>query len=218
MGHLYASGGFKNVFKGVYATGPAIGQPCVHKVFKSGAVYESAFFDVEMLLVKTATEIIDLWNDASFIKETIYLTQPSIWVFYPGSEYEGQRVLVEPYLSNFQKFNSSKFIIIPDTGWKHDETLDWSHIMQALSHFSYHVSNGTLILCDLQGGLLPKEGFILTDPAILSETRNAFGPTDLGPEGMETFFARHICTKYCNRDWIRPASSNVYFPEKVITK
>jgi hypothetical protein len=38
MGHLYAEGGFKNVFKGTYASGPAKGQPCVHKVFKSGAV------------------------------------------------------------------------------------------------------------------------------------------------------------------------------------
>jgi hypothetical protein len=38
MNTLYAEGGFKNVFKGEYICGPAIGQPCVHKVFKSGAV------------------------------------------------------------------------------------------------------------------------------------------------------------------------------------
>ncbi len=38
MGSLFAEGGFKNVFKGVYVNGKGQGQPCVHKVFKSGAV------------------------------------------------------------------------------------------------------------------------------------------------------------------------------------
>lgn len=30
-------------------------------------------------------------------------------------------------------------------------TLPWHDVMQALSHFSYHVSGGSLVLCDLQG-------------------------------------------------------------------
>jgi hypothetical protein len=47
-----------------------------------------------MALVEKATEVVDKWNEMGFIKETIYITQPSVWVFYPGSEFEGQRVLV----------------------------------------------------------------------------------------------------------------------------
>lgn len=42
--------------------------------------------------------------------------------------------------------------------------------MQALSHFSYHFSDGNLLLCDLQGGIA-QDHIILTDPVILSKER-----------------------------------------------
>jgi hypothetical protein len=99
MGYLYRQGGFKNVFKGEYVKGPAKGQPCVHKLFKTGAVFEASFFDNEMMVVQKTIELVDKWNEAQFIDEVIYVVQPSIWVFYPGSEFEGQKVLVEPYLA-----------------------------------------------------------------------------------------------------------------------
>ena len=55
-----------------------------------------------------------------------------------------QRVLVEPFLSNFQNFNSN-------TGWQ--GSTNWSEALQSLSHFSYHHSQGDLVLCDLQGSV-----------------------------------------------------------------
>lgn len=72
---------------------------------------------------------------------------------------------------------------------------------QALSHFSYHATGGSYVLCDLQGGVMEGgKGVILTDPVILSRDRE-FGVTDLGAEGISTFFARHRCTKFCREHW-----------------
>lgn len=37
------------------------------------------------------------------------------------------------------------------TGWVNPTGVGWSDCFQALSHFSYHVTNGQHLLCDLQG-------------------------------------------------------------------
>jgi collagenase-like PrtC family protease len=54
-------------------------------------------------------------------------------------------------------------------------------------------------------------GFILTDPVIMSTARE-YGPTDLGREGISTFFARHKCNQYCrNKYWMTPVDKEAYF-------
>eukprot|EP00959_Pyramimonas_sp_CCMP1952_P322136 6740686-Pyramimonas_sp.AAC.2 len=82
--------------------------------------------------------------------------------------------------------------------------------MQALSHFSYHVSTGgNVLLCDVQGGVY-SDGCILTDPAILSRTQS-YGPTDLGIRGISSFFSKHTCNKYCLKQWQLPRDRTPYF-------
>ena len=54
--------------------------------------------------------------------------------------------LVEPMIAHFQKFNSN-------SGWVGDSGDSWCQAMQALSHFSFHDSDGSYLLCDLQGGV-----------------------------------------------------------------
>lgn len=49
-------------------------------------------------------------------------------------------------------------------------------MMQALSHFSYSVTGGNLLLCDIQGGTFNK-GFAITDPVIISNFAGRYGPT-----------------------------------------
>ncbi|XMA20121.1 hypothetical protein WAI453_012912 [Rhynchosporium graminicola] len=78
-------------------------------------------------------------------------------------------------------------------------------VMQALSHFSYHVSYGQLLLCDLQGGVY-QNGFILSDPVIMSPTQN-YGPLDLGIDGINSFFSRHRCGFFCDKQWTKPPST-----------
>lgn len=138
---LFASGTFKNVYQGVYTCGPRQGEQCVCKEFKTGSVYENSFFEEEMKIIRRTQKIIDEWTDARIINRRIRLNTPSIWVF-PDS---GIKVLVEPMIENFEKFNSN-------SGWADKTGGVWSEAMQALSHFSYHNTGGQLLLCDLQGG------------------------------------------------------------------
>ena len=55
-----------------------------------------------------------------------------------------EKCLIEPFIEKWEKFNSN-------TGWNKSH-LPWDKAMQALSHYSYHITNGQFLMCDLQGG------------------------------------------------------------------
>jgi len=42
----------------------------------------------------------------------------------------------------------------------------------------------------------------------------SYGMTDLGNDGIRTFFARHSCNEYCRRDWARPGVKVKTFTKK----
>jgi hypothetical protein len=125
---------------------------------------------------------------------------PQVWEFIDG-DWKGQKNLIEPYIKDFCKFNSN-------TGWN-DSRTPWPRVMQALSHFSYHLTGGTFVVCDLQGGLY-SDGAIITDPVLLSRDQR-FGPTDLGPAGISTFFSQHLCNEYCQSSWSKPRGPVCYY-------
>jgi hypothetical protein len=202
---MYASGSFKNVYKGKYIDGERAGEYCVCKSFKSGSVFEESYFQVELQVVEKALEIINTFNKGKVIDQTIWLNKPGIWTFVPGSEREGEKMLVEPMISNFEKFNSN-------TGWTPEESSPWTDVMQALSHYSYHSTNRHFLLCDLQGGVI-ENGAVITDPIIMS-TSKEYGPADLGDEGISTFFANHTCNKMCDAKWIIPNDKKRYFEKR----
>ena len=81
-------------------------------------------------------------------------------------------------------------------------------VIQAVSHFSYHTSGGQFVLCDLQGGIY-HDGAVLTDPVILSR-KKLYGPTDLGPTGISSFFSRHVCNEFCRSHWSKPKDQLPY--------
>jgi hypothetical protein len=71
----------------------------------------------------------------------------------------------------------------------------------AFSHFTHHVTDGYLLVCDLQG-IVTNSGkgepiLLLTDPAIHCAKHICFGKTNLGGLGIDKFFKRHICNKFC---------------------
>jgi hypothetical protein len=68
-------------------------------------------------------------------------------------------------------------------------------VPQAFSHWSWQYTKGDSLVCDLQG-VLGKESFQLTDPAIHSRKRR-YGPTDHGRKGHHLFFATHKCSPLC---------------------
>jgi hypothetical protein len=44
----------------------------------------------------------------------------------------------------------------------------------------------------------------------MSRNQN-YGVTDLGPDGISTFFARHRCTRYCKPHWTQPRNTAVHY-------
>ncbi|KAK3291305.1 kinase-like domain-containing protein [Chaetomium fimeti] len=192
----FESGSFRWVARGVYTAGPRSGQACVVKWFKKGAVFEADYFALDIKAVGRALEIVNRFNGLNIINKTVKFNVPAVWVLDKPAPQAGQRALVEPFIQNYTKFNSN-------TGWT-DDLGPWPQVMQALSHFSYHISGGNNVLCDLQGGIYRHE-IVLSDPVILSRTRD-FGVTDLGPEGIASFFSYHDCNKYCRPDWSKPAN------------
>ncbi|KAF9111039.1 hypothetical protein BGX27_005474 [Mortierella sp. AM989] len=194
----YARGTFKRVYQGEYVKGSRVGQPCVCKVFISGSVYEHSYFQHEMDVVRKATEIVRKFNELGLVNKKIIVNQPEIWV---SEGRDKELALIEPMIDNFEKFNSN-------SGWIQDTTV-WGQVMQALAHFSYHQSGGQFTLCDLQGGVY-SDGVVLTDPVVMSRNQR-FGPTDLGGEGIESFFARHICNEFCRSSWSRPIRRTGFF-------
>mmetsp|Transcript_20175 Transcript_20175/g.43555 ORF Transcript_20175/g.43555 Transcript_20175/m.43555 type:complete len:390 (+) Transcript_20175:205-1374(+) len=189
----FASGSFRWVAKGRYTSGPRKGDPCVVKWFKEGGVLQKHYFASDIAASEMATRLIEQWNREQFLpgNKLVRINLPQVWT---SSKPPYVKVLAEPFIEKYRKFNSN-------TGWADTKT-DWACVMQAISHYSFHVSKGNLLLCDLQGGVF-RDGAVLTDPVVMSYTRE-YGPTDLGRRGIQNFFANHQCNQYCRDYWLKP--------------
>lgn len=198
----FSEGAFRWVAKGAYNEGPREGEACVVKWFKTGAVFEADYFTLDIKAVDKALEIVNRFNELNIVNKAVKINVPGVWTFdkYAG-KWAGHKMLCEPFIQNYDKFNSN-------TGWT-DDSMAWGEVMQALSHFSYHVSGGQFVLCDLQGGIYQHE-VVLSDPVILSRNRD-YGVTDLGPKGISSFFSQHCCNNYCRSNWTQPMNPTQYF-------
>ena len=71
----------------------------------------------------------------------------------------------------------------------------------AFSHFTHSITEGYLLVCDLQGisttDTKSKPTLLLTDPAIHCPKHLRFGKTNLGV-GVNKFFAKHKCNSFCH--------------------
>eukprot|EP00956_Cyclotella_meneghiniana_P014028 scaffold20770_cov60-Cyclotella_meneghiniana.AAC.1 len=197
----FAEGGFRWVAKGTYTEGARAGEPCVCKWFKSGHVDQASFFDLDIKAMDKALDLVKEWNSKQMIEKIVMVNIPQVWTFNESGSLGGKKVLQEPFINNYQKFNSN-------TGWADTDT-PWPRVMQAISHFSYHASSGQFVLCDLQGGVY-SNAVVLTDPVILSRNK-MYGVTDLGPEGISSFFSNHVCNEFCKASWSKPTDQRRYF-------
>jgi len=177
---------------GSYTGGQRTGQRCVAKWYKDGEDH----FENDLYAVEKAKNIITQWNQAFGDEFKIRINIPVRWTI------DDRDCLVEPFIDGFFKMNSN-------TGWTSADISDEVLKLQALSHYSYHVSSGMFLLCDLQGGLY-RDFIVLTDPVILSRRGN-LGPMDLGPKGMSSFFHYHHCNCYCRNDWTEPRDQHNYY-------
>jgi len=62
---------------------------------------------------------------------------------------------------------------------------------QAFSHFTYHGSNHTVLVCDIQG-----VGDLYTDPQ-MHTINEGFGKGNLGQRGFDKFLQTHRCNAIC---------------------
>ena len=86
-----------------------------------------------------------------------------------------------------------------DEDYEPAETLNHLDVPAALSHFSYSVSQGRKLLCDIQGTWNASDGYTLTDPVMHTLSKRRNGSTDKGEEGMNRFFETHVCNGLCRR-------------------
>ena len=164
--------------------------------------YENNSFNTDLEAVEQTTRIISSWNRSMNTGVLIRINFPEVWTV------QGRKSFVEPYYENFFKINSN-------TGWTVSISNSMVEMLQALSHYSYHVSSGQFVICDLQGGLY-RDYVVLTDPVVLSRNQR-FGPSDLGPKGMSTFFHHHRCNRFCHANWTQPRDQNNYFQRTAST-
>eukprot|EP01006_Ploeotia_vitrea_P030947 TRINITY_DN63263_c1_g2_i1.p1 TRINITY_DN63263_c1_g2~~TRINITY_DN63263_c1_g2_i1.p1 ORF type:complete len:681 (+),score=10.69 TRINITY_DN63263_c1_g2_i1:82-2124(+) len=94
----------------------------------------------------------------------------------------------------WEKYNNNHGLVISNPtpqGTNHD-------IIQAFSHWTHTITEGTMIVVDCQGVFnKSKNAFLLTDPAIHCKDVTRFGGTNLHVSGISRFFATHKCNSCC---------------------
>jgi len=148
-------------------------------------------------VLKRANRTVVAFNRSIKPRRTVYINNGSLWRRFCTEAKDKDYPM--PVQGPFHHFNSN-------TGFEADDYAT----MAALTHFSYHLSGGRFLLCDLRGFAYP-DHYILTDPIIHSFQAGTNGPADLGTEGIEQFFSQHRCSHLCNPDWAWPATPKQHF-------
>lgn len=157
-----------------------------------------------------ANSILLRWKALGVTKE-IRVQMTYMWRFCSGKNL--RPVFVQRYFPRFKHWNSN-------SGWAESKS-QWGRIMQAVSHYSFHVSGGTLLLCDLQGGFYDDHpadlGAVIVQPVFCSLNKE-LGMTDLGKTGIKAFFANHECNEFCQAHWIKPKLRSDKYVKIIKTK
>ncbi|KAI6204674.1 hypothetical protein M3Y94_00703700 [Aphelenchoides besseyi] len=119
--------------------------------------------------------------------------------------------------ARYLRFTNNYDFVMPEIDVeKYDISLDLLHFVISFSHWTYEITNGKLMIVDLQGTLKPNPSgrptTLLTDPAIHSEDRTRFGATNHGHKGMKEYFTKHKCNRFCKGLKLR-----VVDPDTVLT-
>lgn len=137
----------------------------------------------------------------------VHILKPMV---YRADGDKGKMVLVEPYVSGFAKFNSGN-------GWREEGCFKWNKILQALSHFSYELSEGKCLLGNLKGGINREDkSIVLSNPCMFSMEKGLYGCTDIGKEGIINFFKHHECNSICHKMRVPKKESDKVVAKKIL--
>lgn len=214
----FDKGASRLAFKGKWCCGRR-NEMCVTKVFIKDFADQIGHWEADTKASQKANELAEEFNNCFSLLKSIKFIIPEIMAmqeyacfklfwFIPipaqvrdktgESQTEsyniaktGDYVAIEDFLEgNYKKWIANNGYVNPNLS---------TEVIEAFSHFTYHNSNGELLVCDIQG--VEKAGYYhLTDPAIHSASGPGYyGPTDLGTVGFQLFFNNHKCNQYCNR-------------------
>ncbi|GIQ84001.1 anaphase-promoting complex subunit 11 [Kipferlia bialata] len=98
--------------------------------------------------------------------------------------------VLEPEIAGtFVKVNSNTGYVNKDSQYEH---------LQAFSHWTWVVSKGSHLVCDIQG-VVGKTEITLTDPVIHCKHELKYGGTNLAAVGIDQFFKSHVCGPTCKK-------------------
>lgn len=107
----FGEGSFRYVAKGRYTMGRRNGQACVAKWFKNGSVFEESYYENDLKLFRKAYTIVDRFNSLGLIDKVVRVNKPEVWTWSDDSSGEiaipGAKHITEPFIQNYQKFNSN---------------------------------------------------------------------------------------------------------------
>ena len=149
------------------------------------------FYTGDMMAQLIGQRLVECFNSTDPPKLVQMLT-PMLYHFRERRDTDREYMHMEVCLSEqgeFQRYTNNESFLI-----------HYYSSMMALSHWTHHFTNGSFLLCDLQG-----VGYLLTDPQIHSRQHSdEYGQGDLGVSGMESFFKEHFCNDICRRLKLTP--------------
>lgn len=120
---VVGEGSFKRVYRGTYVEGERQGQPQATKEIINTTPHTANVFQYDIVVAKAAAQVVEAWNAASFTDTRVLVTIPEVWAYTGDSDVSGVAHLVEPFLENYEKFNSN-------TGWVPAKQRRWTELMQ----------------------------------------------------------------------------------------
>jgi hypothetical protein len=190
--HFFATGGTRTVYRGKsLATNDAV----VIKKFTTQTPMTASFWQQDVHCSKEAIRLADKFNSLGFSNKPIHFIEPVVQKVTRVGDAKvtlGEQIMVEPYLEGkYTKWNSN-------SGWFRPKE-DGGDMIQAFSHWTYHETQGKLMLVDLQG-VRRSDAYVLTDPVCLFHDGSG-GITDTGFDGMNAFFYHYTCNRFCRSSW-----------------
>lgn len=196
--HHFAEGRFRRAYMGTWVS-PSWkkGERCVVKELKDSFTWKPSDWNTTRLIQEEAQTMANGFNKFSSTNYPIKFTDIDVMtVVSDGGDTEatpqlGESVIVEEYIEgSFKKWCNNY-------GYISQEAQTTAISMPAFMHWSWYDNDGQMMIADLQG-VKHSDGYLLTDPVILSDSGSAqYGCTDMGVEGMAMFFAKHKCNSFC---------------------
>ncbi|XP_022097542.1 alpha-protein kinase vwkA-like isoform X2 [Acanthaster planci] len=198
----FTQGHSRHVYRGTYQGDRRVeGKPCVVKVYKDEWYMhndrEEYTWRVDQRAYDKAHEMARDFNEHCQTSKAIQFVRPE-FTSTKVSHFISIKAMVaiEMYLDekDFEKFSSNVGYVNPVA----------MASPAAFSHFTYHKSDGKVLVCKLQG-VRSSACYKFSSPAIHSGGMELgeYGPSDLGKFGILAFFDNHSCNDLC-KGWKKP--------------